>query len=437
MAAPSGNTGFAGEFFTKWGPGAMAEKSIFVLDGKNRTLDCDPRNPDFYENPYRLYRQLHEACPVFFWKQYGHWCFAGWNDVNSLLRDRRFGRQILHRMSRKQLGWPEPEEHLRDFELSERYSLLALEPPEHTRLRTVVNRAFVSRQIEKLRPEMEELANSLIDGFMARGSAELLRDYATPIPLAIICGMLDIPTKEGPQLLDWSHKIVGMYKYGRTRKDEETANRAAREFSEFLRDLIRERRKNPAQDLLSHMITAPAGGKRLSDDELVSSAILLLNAGHEATVHQSGNAIKTILEFTKKPAELFGSDREAMDTILETLRFDAPLHMFTRHALEDVELESGISLKAGQEIGLLLGAANRDPGRFENADSFVPFRKNQQNVTFGAGIHFCIGGPLAKLELQVGLKTLFERLPEMKLAEQPEYSNSYHFHGLEKLMVSW
>jgi len=421
----------------------MSKETPYELDCKDRTLHCDPQNPDFVQNPYRLYSQMHDhskcqnKCQSVYWQQYGHWCFAEWKQVNSLLRDKRFGRQILHIVTREELGWPEPQEHIKDFSNSEKYSLLNLEPPFHTRLRTLVNRAFVSRQIEQLRPQVEQLANKLIDGFQDKQTIDFLEEFAAPIPILIITQMLGVPTEMGPQLLDWSHKIVAMYMFGRTYEDEIIANRAAKEFSDYLRDLIIQRRKNPGEDLLSHMISTEAKGEHLSDDELISSTILLLNAGHEATVHQSGNALKTILESDFSPKELFADQKQTAATIEEAIRFDAPLHMFTRFALEDVELENGIIVKQGEEIGLLLAAANRDPEQFDNAQEFDPFRKSNANVTFSAGIHFCIGAPLARLEMQVGLKTLFDRLGNMELAEKPIYSNAYHFHGLEKLMINF
>lgn len=415
----------------------MKNQMPYKLDSTNRTLNCDPQNPDFFQNPYALYTQMHHDTQTLQWRQYDHWCFGGWRDVNALLRDKRFGRQILHLTSREQLGWPAPLAHTQEFDLTEKHSLLNVEPPIHTRLRFLVNRAFVSRQVEQLRPQVEQLAHTLIDGFENDATTDLLQSFATPIPILIITQMLGIPNADGQLLLDWSHKMVAMYMFGRTRKDEDVANQAAKEFSNYLQVLITQRRKNPGEDLLSHMITTEAKGEHLDDEELISSTILLLNAGHEATVHQTGNAVITILESGLDHNTLFTSDKQTAATIEECIRFDAPLHMFTRYALQDLELEGGINLKMGDQIGLLLGAANRDPAQFDNADTFDPFRQNNTNVTFGAGIHFCIGAPLARLEMQAGIKVLFERLPGLKLAQTPSYMNAFHFHGLEKLLVSW
>ncbi|MEQ1771849.1 MAG: cytochrome P450, partial [Devosia sp.] len=384
-----------------------------------------PRDAAFYRDPYSFYAALHAQSPAFIWENYGHWCFAGFKDVSALLRDKRFGRQILHVMSRDQLGWPPPKAHTAAFDLTEKHSLLALEPPMHTRLRTLVNRAFVSRNVEQLRPRIERLANEIIDGFESRGEIELIKAFAAPIPAVVIAEMIGLQAEMAPQLLDWSNRMVRMYMYGVTRETEDDANRASADFMAYLRGVIAERRRAPKEDLLTHMLTAdPRDGERLSEDEVISTAILLLNAGHEATVHTTGNGVKTILESGLDPKTLFASEEQTAATVEECLRYDAPLHMFTRFALTDTEYE-GIPLKQGQVVGLLLGAANRDPSQFAHAGRFDPFRTDGANVSFGAGIHFCIGAPLARIELQVSMSTLFRRLPGLRLEGEPRYNNVY------------
>jgi cytochrome P450 len=407
-----------------------------AVDAASRRAHADPRDPAFFQNPYAFYDQLHAANPAFFWEEYRHWCFAGFKDVSALLRDKRFGRQILHVATREELGLPEPKPHTAHFDLTEKYSLLTLEPPAHTRLRTLVNRAFVSRHVEQLRPRIIRLANEMIDGFEGEDSVDLIKAFAAPIPAIIIAEMLGLPAEMAPQLLNWSNRMVAMYMFGVTEETEHDANRASYDFMEYLRGVIAERRKAPREDLLTHMITAEHQGSVLSDDEVMSTAILLLNAGHEATVHTTGNGVKSILESGLDPAALFASDEQSAATVEECLRFDAPLHMFTRYALSDLDYE-GLHFKKGDVIGLMLGAANRDPQRFAHANRFDPFRSDGANVSFGAGIHFCIGAPLARIELQVAFGELFRRLPKLRMVEQPRYNDVYHFHGLERLMVSW
>ncbi len=410
--------------------------NAFLIDRENRRAAANPRDAAFYQDPYAFYSVLHRETPAFLWEDYGHWCFAGFRDVSALLRDKRFGRQILHVASREELGWPAPKDHTAAFDLTEKYSLLALEPPDHTRLRALVNRAFVSRHVEHLRPRIERLANEIIDGFEADGQVELIKRFAAPIPAIVIAEMIGLPAEMAPQLLDWSNRMVRMYMFGVTHETELDANQAAHDFTEYLRGVIARRRLAPREDLLSHMLTAEIEGERLNEEEVISTAILLLNAGHEATVHTTGNAVKTILQSGLDPTTLFAGGAQVDGTVEECLRFDAPLHMFTRYALDDVDYE-GLSFKKGDVIGLMLGAANRDPARFTEPDRFNPFRTDGGNVSFGAGIHFCIGAPLARIELQVALATLFRRLPGLKLAAEPRYNNVYHFHGLERLDVSW
>jgi cytochrome P450 len=394
-------------------------------------VSLDPRDLAFVQDPYPAYDAIRAACPAFFWEEYGHWCLSRHDQVMALFKDRRFGRQILHVMSREALGWPEPEPHLAPWTANERHSLLELEPPDHTRLRTLVNRAFVSRQVERLRPRIERLAHELIDGFEAQRRVDLIEAYATPIPVVVIAELLGVPAARSADLLAWSHAMVAMYQFGRTRAVEDEAVRATVAFADFLRGCIEERRASPAEDLIGTLIAASDAGDRLSPDELVSTCILILNAGHEATVHGIGNAVKAIFDH--------GVDVAAADPALlaeEALRFDAPLHMFTRHALEDCVV-FGVKLAKGDRIGLLLGAANRDGDRFPEPHRFDPARAPNPHASFGAGIHFCVGAPLARLEMEVALPILFARLPGLRLEGRPRYRDAYHFHGLERLDLSW
>ncbi|CAN5510916.1 cytochrome P450 [soil metagenome] len=417
----------------------LLQMSGLTLDVTARRLQVDPRNPAFYQNPYPLYARLHAEAPVVYWEQFGHWCFAGFADVNRLLRDRRFGREILHVATREELGLPEPSEHTRDFDAVDAHSMLEREPPAHTRLRSLVNRAFVSRQVERLRPAIAEMAHELIEAFPSDSPFDLLAAFAEPIPVRVIARMLGVPERIAPELLDWSHRMVAMYSYGRNRAIEEDANAAAASFSGFIRGYVAERRASPGDDLLSLLIEAEEDGARLSEDELISTAILLLNAGHEATVHAVGNGVKAILECREDPHCIDPVDRFRGNAVVENateeiLRFDPPLHMFTRFVLAETE-ESGIHLRKGEKIGLLLGATGRDPMVNSDPDRFDVCRENPRHTSFGAGIHFCVGAPLARLELQTALPILFQRCPDLRLAGKPSYRNAYHFHGLERLMV--
>jgi len=408
----------------------------FTIDPASRRVFIDARNPAFFQDPYPVFEEIRAVTPVFFWEQYGLWCFLDAADVHALFRDKRFGREILHVATREELGIPEVPERLRPFTDIDTLSMLDREPPTHTRLRTLVNRAFVSRQVERLRPRIAALANDLIDRFEGAGEVDLIEAFATPIPVIVIAEMLGVPTSRADDLLDWSHKMVAMYQFGRTRAIEDAAVAAVQDFVAYLKEVIAEQRKAPADDLVSTLIAAEEKGDRLSEDELIATIILLLNAGHEATVHAIGNGVKAILETGLDPAVVLATDDAVEATAEECLRFDPPLHFFSRYALEDLDF-AGIALKKGDSVGLVLGAANRDPARYVDAARLDPARPALAHFGFGGGIHFCIGAPLARLELQVALPILFSRLPGLRIAAPPRYRDSYHFHGLEALRLAW
>lgn len=399
-------------------------------------LSQRPDDPAFYNDPYPVYDEMRALGPAFVWQEYGLTCFAHYEAVNALLRDRRFGREATHVMSRQEAGLKPVPEHLKPFYDFESHSLLEREPPAHTRLRALVNRAFVSRQIERQRPRIEELAHSLIDGFEARGEVDLLPSYAEKIPVIVIAELLGVPAGMSDQLLDWSHKMVAMYQFNRTRRIEDEAVRATGEFSEFMRAYAERRRGEPRDDLITRLIEAEEQGQRLSTDELVTTAILLLNAGHEATVHGIGNAVHALLHTKADAGTVLARPESAIAAVDELLRFDAPLHLFTRFVLEDSD-DYGVALKRGQTIGLLLGAANRDPARYPRPNMLDFDRGGAGHVAFGAGIHFCVGAPLARLEMAVGLKVLLDRLPGLRLARPPAHAERYHFHGLAELPLQW
>jgi cytochrome P450 len=397
------------------------------------TISLDPRETEFVQDPYPFYARWREECPVFFWEELGHWCFARYQDVSALLRDRRFGRQILHVATREELGWPETPPHLRPFYAFEEHSLLELEPPVHTRLRGFINPSFLPRQIARLQPRIERLANDLIDRFHADRKADFIKSFAEPVPVMVIAGFLGVPEAMAPQILSWSHDMVAMYQARRDRGIEDRAVAATIAFSSYMRGLLTERRRVPGEDFLSQLATArDEQGTVLTEDELVTTAILLLNAGHEATVHALGNGVQALLQHGTSP-DFLNNPAACCE---EMLRFNTPLHMFKRYALEDVEY-GGLALRKGDQIGLLLGSANHDGEKFPAAADFLPSRSPNQHVSFGGGIHFCIGAPLARLEMQTALRVLFERLPELRLDGKARYRDTWHFHALESLPVTF
>lgn len=253
------------------------------------------------------------------------------------------------------------------------------------------------------------------------------------MPVIIIARLLGVPESMADELLRWSNDMVMMYQARRSKTLEARAVAASKAFSDFIRSYIGERRTRPADDLITHLIAAEENGQRLTTDEMITNCILLLNAGHEATVHTLGNGVKTLLE-TGVPASCLAP--EHIDgTVQEILRYDPPLHMFTRYANEDLTVQEH-ALKRGDQIALMLGAAGRDPTNWRDPDVFDPSRDLKTNAAFGAGIHFCLGAALARLELRTALPIVFERCPQLQLARSPRYADVYHFHGLQNLFVN-
>ncbi|TGD64196.1 cytochrome P450 [Tabrizicola sp. WMC-M-20] len=391
-----------------------------------QTLSQSPTEPDFVQNPYPFYERARAAGPFFHWQDYGLICTPVAAAANAIFRDRRFGREVPPDLARPIAP------HTAPFYAVEAHSMLELEPPRHTRLRSLVLRAFTSRRIAGLQPDIESLSHSLIDA-LPEGEFDLITGFAQALPVIVIARLLGVPEDMAGQLLRWSNAMVGMYQARRTHDMEVAASDAARDFSDFLRGYVEQRRKAPADDLITQLIAAESDGERLSTDELITTCILLLNAGHEATVHTIGNGVKTLLE-TGSVAQIL-SPATVQDTVEEILRFDPALHMFTRTAYESVEV-MGHTFARGDQVALLLGATNRDPALWDRPDHFLPGRTARPNLTFGAGLHFCVGAPLARLELQIALPILFRRLPGLRLAEAPRYADVYHFHGLERLLLA-
>jgi cytochrome P450 len=314
-----------------------------------------------------------------------------------------------------------------------------MEPPDHTRLRRLISTALARGHVERLRPWVNELAGRLVDRMVEEsGGAEpvdLLARMAEQLPVDVIAELLGVPEADRPLLRPWSNAIVKMYEYQRTREREEAAERAAAEFVAYLRQLAAERRKNLGDDLVSHLVTVrDAEGDRLTEDELVTTCILLLNAGHEATVNVTGNGILALL---RNPDQLrrLREDRSLLPTAIEELmRYDSPLQLFERTATEDVEI-GGVTVPAGQKIAALLGAANRDPAVFDDPDTLDVGRVDNPQISFGAGVHFCIGAPLARVELQASFGALLDRTSSLELGGEPVRRPEFVIRGLSKLPV--
>lgn len=406
------------------------------IDSSTNHVKLNPRDPLFYNNPYPYYEKIRAESPIFYWEDFNIWCFLNHADVGAVLRNRKFGTQIDHLGSRESLGLPPIPSEIKEFTDMDANGILGMEPPRHNQIRGLVQKSFMARQIENFKPRIEELSHHLIDQMLQEKSANLLESFATPIPITIIAEMLGVPTTMNSQLLAWSHAMVRMYQLGHTAQDELNAVRATQEFSAYLNTHITQRKANPQDDLITLFIEAHTEGNQLTAEELIANSILLLNAGHEATVNVIGNGIFALLKHPEQ-LQLLRSEPERIESAVEEiLRYDTPLHFFKRWVLEDTEI-SGKHFPFKSQVAVLLGAANRDPQVFDNPQQFDITRTKNPHVSFGGGIHFCLGAPLARLELQTAIPILLERLPNLRLGQEPGFTNTYHFHGLDSLIVEY
>ena len=397
-----------------------------------RPLDAadvlDLADPAVVADPYPHLARLRAQAPLAWHSGLGLWVATSHEACGAVLRDRRLGRVFRPRT---------PESDWETFNWLHADSILDSEPPKHTRLRRLVAGAFGRGHVSRLAPRIEQLARGLLDAAAPAGSAEpfdVLAAYAEPLPVLVIAELLGVPEADRVHLRPWSQAIVKMYEVDRTDEQEAQARTASAEFSDYVEALAADRARQPGEDLLTDLVQARDGGDRLSARELVATAVLLLNAGHEASVNGFGNGLHSMLSAQPRPA-LDIEDPAAVERLAEEfLRHDSPLHLFERTAKEPADV-AGLHLEPGDTVAALLGAANRDPAVFADPDRFDPTREPNPHLAFGAGIHFCIGAPLARLELQVSLRTLWRRFPGLQLVEA-ERRPTFVLRGFERLVVS-
>jgi cytochrome P450 len=393
-------------------------------------LAFDPADPAFVAEPYGQLAALREAAPVHYDERFERYFVTRHADVRACLRDRRLGRQFRQVGNESEFKAEPLDPRRQAFWDVERWSLLFLEPPDHTRIRRLVASAFTPRAVEAMRGPAEILANDLLDGCLARGRFDVLYDFAQPYSIALICRLLGVPTDRQRDLLDWSHRHVKMYELDTTEEQAQSATAAAREFSEYVLGLIEERRRAPRDDLVTALADARIDGTRLSDAEIVSTVVVLLNAGHEATVNTLGNGITGLLRHPDEWRRLVEGDVLAASAVEELIRWDPPLQLFERWVLEDGVEIAGTPVPRGSVVAMLFGAANRDPRVFPDPDRLDVGRANAaEHIGFGGGIHVCIGAPLARIELEAAMRTLSQRTPQLELAAEPVHTGAFVIRG--------
>ena len=393
-------------------------------------------DPEFLADPYPALGRVRKATPIFRDEETGQWMLTRFADVYETLRDRRLGRVYHHRYSHAELGQPAPDPRWAAFHQHERWSLLSLEPPDHTRIRKLVSKVFTSRSVTALGPVIAELSQGLIDRCRELGTFDLLADYAQRYSVAVVGEVLGVPRADTQRLLNWSHAIVKRYELSASDELKARADAAAGEFIDYTRALIADKRRSPDDRLVSQLARISDGGDRLSDDEIVSTTMVLLEAGHEATVNTLGNGMKALLTHRDQWRRLVTGEVDAATAVEELLRWDSPLQMFARWVLEPGVEIAGQALAVGDQVAMLFGSAQRDPRRFDHPDRFDVARGDPTHIGFGGGIHFCVGAPLARYELAVALADLVINFPNVELAAEPAYHPTFVIRGLTELRLT-
>ncbi len=395
-------------------------------------------DPDFQADPYPRLNQVREETPVFpLTGDDGlqRWFLTRYDDVFAALRDRRLGRVPEPVMTRAEVGLPPLRPDWKPYYDIEEWSLLMLEPPEHRRLRQLVFRAFTPKRIAGLRPVITKHADRILEDAVERSRFDLLAVVAQPFSVFVIAELLGAPTGEWRELLDWSHRIVKMYELDTTEEQAASAVQASAEFAEWSRSVIAARRADPRDDLISGLCFVETEDGRLSDAEIVSTIILLLNAGHEATVNTIGNGMTAALSTDGAWAQVTGGAVDPDTAVEELIRYDPPLQLFERWVLDENVVYGGRGFAKGEKLAMLFGSANRDPRHFDDPDRFRIDRGDATHITFGGGIHHCIGAPLARLELAVLLERVAALVPGLALAGPPVRKPAFVIHGYEEVEV--
>jgi len=389
----------------------------------------DFRDPDVIRDPYPHLKELRDFDKPFWHPDLEVFLAATHRDANEVLRNKSLGRIYIDRA---------PESEWGVFNWLHSDSILDSEPPKHTRLRGLVLKAFNRGRMEGMRSQIEAIASELLDEIENKGGKfDLIADYAEPLPVKVIALLLGFPPEDEYLLRPWSQAIVKMYEVNPPREHQLAAQKAANEFAEYVHTLMLERKREPKPDLITDLSQVHEAGEQLSTHELIATCILLLNAGHEASVNGFGNGMVALLRNEAERARLFNDpDKFSPTAVEEFLRFDSPLQYFERTAINECEI-SGVTVKQGQKIVSLLGSANRDESVFERADQFDVSRQPNPHIGFGAGIHFCVGAPLARLEMSISLPLLIKRFPNLNLAREPQRRPAFSLRGYTKVMANF
>jgi cytochrome P450 len=389
------------------------------------------QDPNFAANPYPAMAELRSAGTPVWHSEMNMWLAPRHADASAVLRAKTLGRIFNPR---------EPQDIWETFNWLHADSILDSEPPKHTRLRSLVAKAFNRGQIDRLAPRINEIVDELLlnceTKLRDQGSFDVIADFAEPLPVMVIAELLGVAQADREQLRPWSQAIVKMYEYGNTPQQQADARTASAEFAELVTMMVNSRKQNPTGDLVTQLAQVEEAGEKLTLRELIATCVLLLNAGHEASVNGFGNGFVAAMQRPDQAALLRERPRAIADTAVEEfLRFDSPLQLFERTATADTNI-GGITVLTGQKIAALLGSANRDELVFENPDQMDLTRDPNAHIGFGGGIHFCLGAPLARLEMASSLPALFERFPKLELVGTAKLRPTFVLRGYESISVT-
>lgn len=408
-------------------------------------MDLSSTNKHFIENPYFFYNFLLREEQPFFQQgdectdmeqqgapkirhrpQPDRWFFSRYDDVVNLLKDARLGREQSY--DEKTI----PPEY-RILEAIQKGSMLHRDPPDHTRLRGLVSQAFTPMMIRRLRSQIEQICDDLLDGLVAKQELDWIADFAMPLPVMVISDMLGVPKKDWDRVKNWSHVLAGLLEPGVEPEQIQLGTQSGMEFIQYLQDIFAERRKRPQADLISALLQVEQDGQKLSQGELFATCILLLAAGHETTTNLIGNGLLLLGKHPENMEEIRENPKWIPGAVEEVLRFESPIQRTARFVTEDMVWRN-IELKRGQVAVLLLAAANRDVSHFDQPDIFDIHRNPNRHVSFGGGIHHCLGASLARLEATVAFEKVIVRFPSIEIdVTQPLWSEMVIFRGLRQL----
>ncbi len=399
-------------------------------------IDAQLASPDFFLDPYPLYQRLREQAPVY-WSEVLHsWVLSRYSDIMATLRKPTL-LSSAGRMTALLDQLPASvRENMRMVDAHYAITLPFMNPPDHTRVRALVNKSFNTQVVEGMRPVIQGIVDELLEAVVEQPGMDVVWDFAYPLPVTVISALLGVPTADRDQFKTWTYEIFGIFSSGRAvTETTERGKRSLMQARDYLQDLIEERRREPTKDLISYLIAAEERGERLTGEELLANCVTLYVAGHETTTGLIGNGVVALLRNPQELDKLKRDPRLIASAVEEILRYDGSLQRNWRLATEDIEL-GGKRIQKGQMVSQMLGAANRDPSQFNDPDRFDIARRDNRHLGFGYGLHFCVGAPLARIETQIAIQTLFQRFPEMQLTdERVEWRHDYTFRSLKALPV--